>query len=339
MCRYLARVKSATTVIREGDMNRFLSIGESIRPHVRHSTPSVIVAEGDSLPLLRKMPDACVSLILTDPPYHVTKKGNIHGDRAFKKDEHYVEWMSEYAVEWRRILRPNGSLFLFCASSMSARLEVMLSERFNVLSHIVWTKLNEPGFDGWKGKMRKESLRQWYPHSERILFAEPSIGNLSPFSVFIKEAREKAGLTMHQLTEITGAYGEVNHGGAVSNLEAGRSVPSREQYEKLCAALQVDGSYDESIRFFGVNSDMQFTDVWTFPSVRPYKGKHPAEKPVEMLEHAIHATTRPGEIVLDCFAGGGNVVRAALKLGRLSISMEIEPKWASRICEIAESKL
>ena len=69
-------------------------------------------------------------------------------------------------------------------------LEVMLATRFNVLSHIVWTKPNDPGFDGWKGKMKKESLRQWYPHSGRIRFAEPAVeGNLhrSPFGEFFKE--------------------------------------------------------------------------------------------------------------------------------------------------------
>jgi hypothetical protein len=32
----------------------------------------------------------------------------------------------------------------------------MLAKHFNVLSHVVWTKPNDPGFDGWKGKMNKE---------------------------------------------------------------------------------------------------------------------------------------------------------------------------------------
>ena len=67
----------------------------------------------------------------------------------------------------------------FVHSAMSAKLEILLSNYFNVLSHIVWTKPNDPGFDGWKGKMKKEALRQWYPHSERVLFMEPAIeGNL-----------------------------------------------------------------------------------------------------------------------------------------------------------------
>lgn len=50
-----------------------------------------------------------------------------------------------------------------------------------------------------------------------------------------------------------------------------------------------------------------------------------------MLEHAIEATTYPGDIVLDCFGGSGSTALAALKLGRRTVSMEIESKWVTEI--------
>ena len=318
----------------------FETLRNALRPSIRASSEDALVVEGDSLALIRKVPKQSVSLILTDPPYHATKKKNIYGDTAFEEDQHYLDWMNEYAVEWRRILRPNGSLFCFCASEMAARLEVLFSKDFNILSHVVWTKPNEPGFDGWKQKMKKESLRQWYAHTERIIFAEPACdGNLhrSPFANFLREVRTQAAMTSNQLAEITGAYGKVNHGGAISNWETGRNIPSREQYDKICVALLATGKidsmppYEDVIRPFMVDASKEFTDVWTFPSVRPYKGKHPAEKPSSMLEHAIESTTFPGDIVLDCFAGSGSTGIAAVKLGRRSVSMEIEPDWAARI--------
>jgi adenine-specific DNA-methyltransferase len=148
------------------------------------------------------MPSHTISLILTDPPYHATKKDNIYGDTAFEEDQHYLDWMAEYAIEWKRILRPNGSFFCFCASEMAARLEVMFSKDFNILSQVVWTKPNEPGFDGWKQKMKKEALRQWYAYTERLIFAEPACeGNLhrSPFAHFLRETRKKTGISSNQL--------------------------------------------------------------------------------------------------------------------------------------------
>jgi len=330
---------------RERDFNQ---IKATIKSELIFSASDAIVAQADSLPVLRRFPSHSVSLILTDPPYHVTKKPNIYGDTAFAEDQHYLEWMTEYATEWRRVLRPNGSLFCFSDSSMTGRLEVLLSKDFNILSHIVWTKPNDPGFDGWKGKMKKEALRQWYPQSERILFAEPAVeGNLhrSPFGEFLRNVRKQAGLSMHELTAKIGAHGKVNHGGAVSNWEAGRNTPSREQYDRMCQALietaQVDSMppYEDVIRPFVIDSSKEFTDVWTFPSVCPYKGKHPAEKPVALLQHAIEATTFPGDVVLDCFAGSGNTAVAALKLKRRAVAIEIVPAWAEQTASRIETAL
>ena len=320
-------------------------IATAIQPHLVLSASGAIVAEGDSLVLLKAFPAHSVSLILTDPPYHATKKKNIYGDTAFAEDQHYLDWMADYAAEWYRVLRPNGSLFVFCDSSMAGRLEAIFLRFFNVLSNVVWTKPNDPGFDGWKGKMKKEALRQWYPHSERIIFAEPATeGNLhrSPFGLFLRQARQKAGLSTHELTARIGAHGKINHGGAVSNWEDGRNTPSREQYQKICTALIDTGKiesmppYEDVIRVFNVDASKEFTDVWTFPSVRPYKGKHPAEKPSALLEHAIAATTYPDDVVLDCFAGSGNTALAALNLARRTISIEIDSAWAAKIAQRVE---
>ncbi len=329
--------RTSNSMSREIDIQ---NISESLSEHLALQLSEVVLAEGDSLCLMRKMPAQSISLILTDPPYHSTKKGNIVGDKSFSSDDEYINWISRYIKEWKRILRPNGSIFCFCASEMAARIELEFADHFNVLAQIVWTKPNEPGFDGWKQKMKKEALRQWYAHSERIIFAEPAInGNLhrSYFGNFLRELRLRVGLTGHQLTEMTGAYGRVNHGGAVSNWEAGRNIPSREQYQKICEAFISTGKiesmppYEDVIRPFSVDSSKEFTDVWTFPSVRPYKGKHPAEKPAELLEHAIEATTFPGDIILDCFAGSGSTALAALRLGRRAIAIEVAPLWVKQI--------
>lgn len=323
--------------MREQDLKR---IANALSNSLRASVPGGILAEGDSLSLLKQIPDRSVSLILTDPPYHATQKKNIYGDTRFKQDRDYLSWMELYCQEWHRVLRKNGSLFCFCDSSMASRLEITFSERFNILSQIVWTKPNEPGFDGWKGKMKKEALRQWYPHSERIIFAEPAVeGNLhrSTFAHFLRDARIRAGLSQHELTASVGAYGQVNHGGAVSNWEAGRNTSSREQYAKICSAIletervREMPPYEDAIRPFSVNSSEEFTDIWTFQTVRPYKGKHPAEKPLDMLEHAIKSTTYPGDIVLDCFAGSGSTAIAALNVGRQTVSLEIDKIWVDSI--------
>ena len=56
----------------------FAHIKAAVEPQLMLSVSHALVAEGDSLVMLRKLPSHSVSLILTDPPYHATKKANIH---------------------------------------------------------------------------------------------------------------------------------------------------------------------------------------------------------------------------------------------------------------------
>ncbi len=318
----------------------FKKIRSKFNGELEFESSDSLLISGDSLELLKYIPDHSISLILTDPPYHTTKKKNIKNDTAFESDDDFLMWMEDFTKEWYRILQPNGSIYVYCSSAMAARIEVLLMKQFNILSHIVWTKPNDPGFDGWKQKMKKESLRQWYDHSERIIFAEPAYkGNLnnSSFGNFLKSVRLASGLAGHQLTEMVGAFGKVNHGGSVHNWEAGRNIPSRDQYKKICKAILSIGlvkqmpSYEDVIRPFDVNSSVEFTDVWNFCSVRPYDGKHPAEKPIDMLEHSIISATYEGDIILDCFAGSGSTAIAALNTGRKTISIELDEKWVKSI--------
>ncbi len=320
----------------------FGAIRASVARSVVAGNNSAIVVGGDSLERLRALPDNSVSLVLTDPPYHSTKKQNVRGDTDFAEDEHFLAWMRDHAREWQRILKLSGTLYVFCASEMSARLEVTIAEFMRPISHVTWTKPNDPGFDGWKGKMKKESLRAWYPHTERILmFEQGGYGSReayrrSPVGEYLLDSRHRSGMSMIALTGAIGAYGKVNRGGAVANWEAGRNMPSRVQYARLKATNEATGRvhqmlpYEDVFRPMRVTKELEFTDVWTFPSVRPFAGKHPAEKPLDMLLHMINASTYPGDIVLDCFAGSGSTGVASARLRRKSVCIEIEERWLTR---------
>ncbi len=333
-------IKSSVVVDRRRE---FEDIFSKFSEQIKYRDNKNLLLAGDSLKILKLFPTNSISLIVTDPPYHSTQKSNIMGDTQFKDDSEYLEWMKMYIKEWKRILKPNGSIYCFCSSAMEAKLEVAFEEEFNILASIIWTKPNAPGFDGWKQKMKKEALRQWYPHSERIIFAEPAFsGNLfkSYFGNLLQGWRKKANMTMKDLAEVIGAYGKVNHGGSVANWEAGRNIPSFEQYNQIVDALKATGnfedmpSYYDVIRAFHTSGNSEFTDIWTFPNIRPYKGKHPAEKPIALLEHIITASSYEGDIVLDCFSGSGSTAVAALKNKRLAISIELDNQWIQRSMDV-----
>lgn len=83
------------------------------------------------------------------------------------------------------------------------------------------------------------------------------------------------------------------------------------------------------------------SDVWDFPKVttgtkRSSKERtgHPAQFPLPVVERIIRASSNPGEIVVDPFAGSCSAGVAAAGLGRLFIGCEISKEY----CELAAER-
>ena len=64
-------------------------------------------------------------------------------------------------------------------------------------------------------------------------------------------------------------------------------------------------------------------DVWTMKD--PQYPVYPTEKNLEMLSRIIEASSSPGDIVLDCFAGSGTTLEAAERLQRRWIGIDQSP--------------
>ncbi|HSP19072.1 MAG TPA: site-specific DNA-methyltransferase [Myxococcaceae bacterium] len=62
-------------------------------------------------------------------------------------------------------------------------------------------------------------------------------------------------------------------------------------------------------------------------------GSHPNHKPFGVLEPLVRTWSRPGDLVLDCFAGSGSIPAAAVRLGREVACIELAPEWAARVRE------
>lgn len=70
--------------------------------------------------------------------------------------------------------------------------------------------------------------------------------------------------------------------------------------------------------------------VWEFP--RPKRSElHPTMKPTALIARAIENSSRPGEIVLDPFAGSGSTLIAAEQTGRRCYAIEIDPAYCDVI--------
>ena len=74
------------------------------------------------------------------------------------------------------------------------------------------------------------------------------------------------------------------------------------------------------------------SDVWILPNMKhnhPEKTVHPCQFPIELVDRLISATTRPGDIVLDPFAGVSSALCAALLRDRRACGAEIVGEYVT----------
>jgi site-specific DNA-methyltransferase (adenine-specific) len=84
-------------------------------------------------------------------------------------------------------------------------------------------------------------------------------------------------------------------------------------------------------------------DTWYVPRVcGTFKERvaHPCQMPEAVLERIIRVSSRPGDVVLDPFAGSGTTLAAAKRLGRRWLGVELSADYAERVrrrlAEVAE---
>ena len=90
-----------------------------------------------------------------------------------------------------------------------------------------------------------------------------------------------------------------------------------------------------------LNGGKQMKDVWesslTKPSEKKY-GKHPTQKPMEILEKIILASTNEGDLILDPFNGSGTTGIVASRLNRRYIGIEKEKEFLDLTIKRKESE-
>lgn len=324
------------------------------------------VIQGESLEAMRGMADSSFALIVADPPYFKVKDDD--WDNQWKTKTEFLAWIRLLCVEWQRLLRLNGSLYVFASPQLARELGNIVAERFSILTDIRWQK---PEFSTKAEMFHKEDLRAPFPASETVWFAEQygadSIAKgeagcdgfvFEPLRVYIADECRRAGVDTRRLKESWMAYKGNKSEMPRHWIETKQfELPTAENYEWLRATLSslnhggeyllkeyedlrkehevLRREYEDLRRPFNATTDAPYTDVWTFPTVGNYKGKHPCQKPLEMMRHIVKVSSREGDAVLDAFAGSFVLGDAALSLNRSYVGVDGSAHW----CEQGQRKL
>ncbi len=278
---------------------------------------------GDTLQLIKLIPDNSVNLIVTSPPFALHRKKE-YGNVA---PEEYVPWFSPFADEYRRVLSDDGSLVIHIGGTWKEGepskslypYELLLSlcgeKGFRLAQDFYWhnpAKLPAPAewvnvrrirvkdtveFIWWLSKDNfpkadNRKIKKPYSESMRTLLKEGYKAKLRPsgHNISTKFSRDLGGAIPPNIFSIT--YGDDDEG---SNLLTISNTDSNGRYLKLCREFKV----------------------------KP----HPARYPDAIPDFFIRFLTDEGDRVLDPF-GGSNVTGAVSeKLSRKWMCFEIREDY------------
>ncbi len=81
---------------------------------------------GDAIDLIKKIPTSSIDLICTDPPYNLGKDYGNNVD--YKKKEDYINFTQEWLLQAKRVLKEDGSIYIFMGVQFISRLFVMMED-------------------------------------------------------------------------------------------------------------------------------------------------------------------------------------------------------------------
>ncbi len=282
-------------------------ISSNLLPYYQTSYGSAYL--GDSLDLLQHMENKSVNLILTSPPFALTRKKE-YGN---KSSEEYVEWFLKFAGEFKRILKDDGSFVLDLGGAYLPGYPVRSIYQFELLVRLCkdlgfflaqefyhYNPSRLPSPAEWVTVRRirvKDAVNTvwWLSVSEY-----PKANNrkvLKPYSDSMKQLLEtgyKAKLRPSG-HDISDKFQKDNEGAIPPNLLTLANTESNSAYMKRCREA----------------------------GIKP----HPARFPLDFPKFFMDFLTDEGDIVLDPFAGSNTTGQAAELLKRKWLAFEIDKSY------------
>jgi site-specific DNA-methyltransferase (adenine-specific) len=242
------------------------------------------------LDVLRRIPSGSVDLAFADPPFNLTKSYRGYTDDLAERD--YLGWCKRWLVEYERVLKPGGALFILNLPKWAVGLADFLlrSNSLYLQNWIVWNALPEPKgvlmpahyallyFTKGERPARFNYCSMetgWQPFDEAVF--PPDRADVCQRRACVRRRRASSQTWRGELTDIW------------HDIHRERRPIKTAEAEKA----------------------------------------HPCATPERLLDRIIRLTTNAGDIVLDAFAGTGTSALVAARLNRRFIAIEQADEYLS----------
>lgn len=291
---------------------------------------------GDCLEVMQSLPTDSIDIIIADPPYYKIKDDE--WDNQWKTFQDYLDWLEVRAIEMKRVLKNNGSLYMFGDDYIIAYIQVMMDKHFTFLNHLVWYKRNNMAIKGAANGRRFVSV------SERVLFysLQDATGlervmldtdNFTPLRQYFKDFQEALGLTKTELLNLIGQQADHCFRWGSTQWD----MPTPETYDQLCRLPlknefirreyeELRREYEELRRPFNYTKGMY--EVFDIPIINSSENtNHSTTKPIEVITRLLKTSMKDGAKVLDPFCGSGTTMEACMNLDLDCLAVDISDEW------------
>lgn len=280
----------------------------------------------DCLVGMKNIPSESIDLVVSDPPYW--KVIGEKWDYQWRTEQDYIEWSLQWIEEVSRILRIGGTFYCFGYFRMLALLVPYLEKMGLELRQQI---IIDKGIKAVSGRATRKY--KMFPNvTESILFIIKD--NKKFIKPFFKGRQMAKGLSSKQINE---ALGVKSNGGGMWSIYTGKNVceqfPTKELWEKLSEILDFSIEYAKVAQTY--NPQMGYTDVWNDIDFYSEKRYHPTQKPLELINRLIVASSNENDIVFDPFTGSGSTLLSAIDLRRRYLGFELSEEYFN----IAKSRI
>lgn len=277
-----------------------------------YSTEKGKAVIGNSLELMKELPDNSINLVITSPPFALSRPKE-YGN---KDQEEYIDWILEFTNEVKRIITLDGSFVIDLGGAYQKGIPIRSLYNYRLLIRMCdeqgW-KLAEEFF--WYNPAKLPSPIEWV--NKRKIRAKDSVNTVWWLSKSdypksdVKKVLSEYSDRMKKLIEnsseyytpkkrpsghdISDSFGNDNGGSIPSNLLQIPNTESNSQYLKYCKDLEIKG--------------------------------HPARFPSKLPEFFIKFLTDENDLVLDIFAGSNTAGWIAQQLNRKWLAFELDHQY------------
>ena len=289
------KIKGASGKKKEQLIQLLLGVATEVEPPIKNEIIEPVrqnVLEGDTLQILPTLEANSAQIIIVDPPYNIGKDFGNDSDK--QPMEEYLTWCEKWIKECVRILKPNGTMFIYGFSEILA----LILSRIPHTVHrrwIIWhyTNKNVPSLNFWQ-RSHESILVLW--KEEKVFHRDE-----------IREAYTDGFLKGAAGKERKATKGRFSNGEKTTTYTAHEKGALPRDVIKI-PALAGGAGLKERV-------------------------DHPTQKPLALCEKLLQSCKQEEGYVLVPFAGSGSECVAAKKLGLPFIGIEINPEYVKLIQE------